>query len=173
MLAEHVSAGTAAANPAGVDQAANGQFLPPTDRKAAAAAHVLLQPPSRVAHTDGGVPYATARPSQDASGVAAAAAGAVLARRSLDLQPGEYAEGSSSKGTMESSPASSTEAPSAVAVIETRLVGPGGECGGKKQGVVVLQEGKGGAGAAGTAGKAQPMPAPAFVQLSNQQAGKC
>jgi hypothetical protein len=175
MLADHI----AAAGAASADQPATAQLLPPTDRERAAAAHVLLQPPSRVAHTDGGVPYASPCPLQDPSGVAAAAAGAVLVRRSLDLHPGEYAEGCSSRGTTESSPASSTEAPSAVAVIEARVVGAAGECGGKKQGGVVIQEGKGvgsmmgSANPAGTAGKGQQMPPPAFVQLANQQASKC
>jgi hypothetical protein len=143
------------------------------------AAHHLLQPPSRVAYTDGGV--VPCSDLGDSCGVAAAASAAALMRHSLDVQQGGSPAGCSSSsrrsskgvatpgtpGSVATGSTTSSELPSAVAVIEARCAR------GKK---VAL-------GAAGMhlevpggvkGDRPKQMPAPAFVQLSGQmQAKQC
>lgn len=133
-----------------------------------AAAHAMLEPPARVAYTDGGAPCT----SLDTTGVAAVAASASLnrLRRSLDMQQGGYVaeDGSCSSRTEGASPrtpsSAGTEQPSAVAVIEARSAD------GKKQVLGMRMEGPKGVEAM-VLGK--QMPQPAFVQLANVQAKQC
>jgi hypothetical protein len=170
-LDAHVAASAQAAAAGALPSAA--VELPPAATNGSAA-HVLLQLPSRAAYTDGGVvPCSVA---VDTSGVAAAAAGAALARHSLDVQQGSYiARGGSGSSTMGSispgTPSSAatastaTEVPSAVAVIETRTAD------GKKQVLGVSMELEGGKGVGGMILRKQ-MPPPAFVQLANMETYK-
>jgi hypothetical protein len=133
-----------------------------------AAAHAMLEPPARVAHTDGGAPCT----GVDTTGVAAVAASASLnrLRRSLDMQQGGYvAEDTScssrTEGASPRTPSSAgTEQPSAVAVIEARSAD------GKKQVLGMRMEGPKGVEAM-VLGK--QMPQPAFLQLANVQAKQC
>lgn len=172
-LEAHLAAGRQSAHPAGAPDTI--WELPPEAHSGSAAAHMLLQPPSRVAYTDGGVvPCCDA---QDTSGVAAAAAGAALMRHSLDVQTGAYAAepagaGSSKGGMSPDTPSSlatgstSAELPSAVAVIETRSAD------GKKQVLGVAMEMEGGKGV-GTMMQGKQMPLPAFVQLAKLKTEQC
>lgn len=146
-------------------------------RPGSAARH-LLQPPRREAYTDGGVvPCSNV---EDSSGIAAAASAAALMRHSVDVQPGASPAGCSSSSRLSSAgvatpgtPCSaatgstSSELPSAVAVIEARRAdGKKVALGAAGMHLEVL------GGAKGVGSK--QMPPPAFVQLAGQmQAKQC
>lgn len=178
-LEAHVAAGSKPAVGSGLCD--RRLELPSAAQHDGAAAHVLLQPPCRVAYTDGGAPYGSA-PQPSSMAVAAAAASGLM-RHSLDVNVGSSGmygaagTSSSSSGYSGGSPASSnsTEVPSAVAVIETRSSGLLSSGDGSKK-VVVLEQQGGGKGVGSIivspsgkmAGSGKTVP-PAFVQLAHQQ----
>lgn len=144
------------------------------------AAHHLLQPPSRVAYTDGGV--VPCSDVEDSSGISAAASAAALMRHSVGVRPGASPAGCSSSSSRLSSAgvatpgtpcsaatgsSTSSELPSAVAVIEARCAdGKKGALGAAGMHLEML------GGAKGVGSK--QMPPPAFVQLAGQmQAKQC
>jgi len=94
----------------------SGQVVLPPETHQGAAAHQMLQPPNRVAYTDGGAPCSSA-PAGGAS------MGLTTPRRSLTVQPSACDESSGAQAAHSPTSSNSTEVPSAVAVIEACVTG--------------------------------------------------
>jgi len=135
--------GTAPVAAGAGDQPSVGSGLPgspvvlPAEPHEGTAAHKLLQPPSRVAYTDGGAPC---------SSTPVGGSGLGMPRRSLTVQSGAGDDSSTTLAAHSPTSSHSTEVPSAVAVIEACVVSSEGGVKGKQR----LEDQQGKASSGGT-----------------------